>query len=160
MKIAVAAIGHMKSGPERELADRYFDRLAKSSGTAGLDFRGIAEAPESRARDAQTRKREEARSLAPPNREGVRLLAFDERGKPLTSAEFASMIGRWRDEGARSMHCLIGGADGLDEDLRQSADRIVSFGAMTLPHQLVRVLAAEQLYRAVTILTGHPYHRE
>ena len=81
-----------------------------------------------------------------------RLLVFDERGKPLTSAEFANQIARWRDEGVRELCCVIGGADGLDDTLRAEAGRIVSFGAMTLPHQIVRVLVLEQLYRAQQIL--------
>lgn len=150
----------MKSGPERELVDRYLDRFAKVAPSVGLEFRGVRESGESRARDALTRKREEAKALAGNDGESARILLFDERGKPLTSPEFAALIGRWRDDGAKTMLALIGGADGLDEALRDRADRIVSFGAMTLPHQLVRVLAAEQLYRAATILSGHPYHRE
>jgi 23S rRNA (pseudouridine1915-N3)-methyltransferase len=160
LRISLAVIGQMKSGPERELADRYLDRFGKVAPSVGLEFRGVRETGESRARDAQTRKREEARNLIGTDAENARILSFDERGKPLTSAEFAALIGRWRDDGAKTMLALIGGADGLDESLRERADRIVSFGAMTLPHQLVRVLAAEQLYRAATILSGHPYHRE
>ncbi len=159
MRISLAVIGQMKSGPERELADRYLDRFGKIAPSVGLEFRGIRETGESRARDAPTRKRDEAKALIGSD-ESARLLLFDERGKPLTSQEFAALIGRWRDDGAKTMLALIGGADGLDESLRQRADRIVSFGAMTLPHQLVRVLAAEQLYRAATILSGHPYHRD
>ena len=150
----------MKSGPERELVDRYLDRFSKVAPSVGLDFRGVRETGESRARDAPTRKREEAKALLGNDGETARLLLFDERGQPLTSQEFATLIGRWRDDGARTMLALIGGADGLDESLRERADRSVSFGAMTLPHQLARVLAAEQLYRAATILSGHPYHRD
>ena len=150
----------MKSGPERELVDRYLDRFAKIAPSVGLEFRGVQQTSESRARDAPTRKRDEARNLLETGTESARILLFDERGKPLTSQEFAALVGRWRDDGAKTMLALIGGADGLDEALRERADRIVSFGAMTLPHQLVRVLAAEQLYRAATILSGHPYHRD
>ena len=150
----------MKSGPERELVDRYLDRFGKIAPLVGLEFRGVHQTPESRSRDALTRKREEAKCLLGNEGDTARLLLFDERGKPLTSPEFAALIGRWRDDGAKTMLALIGGADGLDETLRSRADRVVSFGAMTLPHQLVRVLAAEQLYRAATILSGHPYHRE
>ncbi len=160
MRISLAVIGQMKSGPERELVDRYLDRFSKVAPSVGLEFRGVRETPESRSRDVQTRKREEAKSLIGNEGDTARLLLFDERGKPLTSTDFAALIGRWRDDGAKTMLALIGGADGLDEALRDRADRIVSFGAMTLPHQLVRVLAAEQLYRAATILSGHPYHRE
>lgn len=150
----------MKTGPERELADRYAGRLQKTAPSVGLEFSGIRQSAESRARDAATRKRDEAKALLAGAAETARTLLFDERGKPLTSPEFAEMIGRWRDEGAREMVAVIGGADGLDDGLREKAGRIVSFGAMTIPHQLVRVLALEQFYRAVTILSGHPYHRE
>jgi 23S rRNA (pseudouridine1915-N3)-methyltransferase len=123
-----------------------------------MEFKGIAQAGESRARDAETRKREEAKHLL--EGEPARLIVFDERGKAMTSLEFAALIGKLRDEGTRTLTLAIGGADGMHESVRQQADRIVSFGAMTLPHQLVRVCAAEQLYRAATILSGHPYHRE
>ena len=150
----------MKAGPERELADRYAQRLEKTAPSLGMEFSGIRQFAESRAKDAATRKRDEAKSLKSAMGQQSRLLVFDERGKPLSSAEFAGQIARWRDEGARELCCLIGGADGLDDTLRAEAGRIVSFGAMTLPHQIVRVLVLEQLYRAVTILSGHPYHRE
>ena len=150
----------MKAGPERELADRYAQRLEKTAPSLGMEFSGIRQFAESRAKDAATRKRDEAKSLSSAMGQQSRLLVFDERGKPLSSAEFAGQIARWRDEGARELCCLIGGADGLDDTLRAEAGRIVSFGAMTLPHQIVRVLVLEQLYRAVTILSGHPYHRE
>lgn len=160
MRISIAVIGQMKNGPERELVDRYLDRFGKIAPSVGLELRGVQQTAESRSRDAPTRKREEARHLLGADADSARILLFDERGKPLTSPEFAAMIGRWRDDGAKTMLMLIGGADGLDESLRNRADRIVSFGSMTLPHQLVRVLAAEQLYRAATILSGHPYHRE
>lgn len=150
----------MKAGPERELADRYAQRLEKTAPSLGLEFTGIRQFPESRAKDAVTRKRDEAKSLKSALAPAARVLVFDEGGKPLTSVEFAGQIGRWRDEGAREVSCIIGGADGLDESLKAEAGRIVAFGAMTLPHQLVRVLVLEQLYRAVTILSGHPYHRE
>lgn len=156
----LAAIGQMKAGPERELAHRYAGRLEKTAPSLGMEFTGIRQFPESRARDAASRKRDEVKSLRSAVSHQSRLFVFDERGKPLTSAEFADQIARWRDESARELVCIIGGADGLDDTLRADAGRIVSFGAMTLPHQLVRVLVLEQLYRAVTILSGHPYHRE
>lgn len=148
----------MKSGPERELVDRYADRFAKIAPSLGLEFKGVAQANESRARDAETRKREEAKFLT--DGDPAKLIALDERGKPLSSQDFASLIARFRDEGAKTLNLVIGGADGLHESVRERADRIISFGAMTMPHQLVRVCAIEQLYRAATILSGHPYHRE
>ena len=158
MRITLAAIGQMKSGPERELVDRYCDRFSRIAPSLGLEFKGVAQANESRARDAETRKREEAKFLT--EGDPSKLIALDERGKPISSQEFASLLARMRDDGAKTLTMVIGGADGLHECVRERADRIISFGAMTMPHQLVRVCAAEQLYRAATILTGHPYHRE
>ena len=159
MRIAVHAVGRMKAGPERELVDRYFDRFARSGPGIGLEFAGVTETPESRARGADERRREEARKLSSLS-EGAALILLDERGKNLTSAEFAAKIASLRDAGRRNAILAIGGPDGHDEALRRSAELIVSFGAATWPHQLVRVMLAEQLYRAATILSGHPYHRD
>lgn len=88
------------------------------------------------------------------------VVVLDERGRSLTSRDFAARIGNWRDEGAGEIVFLIGGADGHDEAVRTRADLLLSLGSMTWPHQLVRVLLAEQLYRAQQILAGHPYHRD
>jgi 23S rRNA (pseudouridine1915-N3)-methyltransferase len=150
----------MKSGPERELVDRYADRFAKIAPSLGMEFRGVSQSGESKARDSETRKREEAKHLIGDGDAPSRIIAFDERGKPISSQEFADLIGKWRDESTRTLRILIGGADGLHESIRDKADRIVSFGGMTMPHQLVRVAVCEQLYRAGTILSGHPYHRQ
>ncbi len=160
MRILVFAVGRMKSGPERELADRYFDRFAKIAPPLGLEFGGVTEAAESRSRDADQRKREEAAKLAESAGSGSALILLDERGKSLSSPEFASLIAKHRDSGGRAMTFAIGGADGHAEESRQKAQMVISFGAMTLPHQITRILIAEQLYRAATILSGHPYHRE
>jgi 23S rRNA (pseudouridine1915-N3)-methyltransferase len=91
---------------------------------------------------------------------GARLIALDERGKTLASGDFAALLGRWRDEGLGELAFAIGGAGGLDASLREAAALTLSFGPMTWPHLLTRALLAEQLYRAQSILTGHPYHRE
>lgn len=159
MKIAVHAVGRMKAGPERELADRYFERFARSGPAVGLEFTGIAETPESRAQTAAERRREEGRALQPHLQAGAALLLLDERGRSLSSREFAGRLGRLRDDGRKGALVAIGGADGHDPSLRERADLVVSLGAMTWPHQLVRVMLGEQLYRAATILAGHPYHR-
>ncbi len=159
MRISVHAVGRMKSGPERELADRYFDRLAKAGPAVGIEFGGVIEIPESRARNAEARKREEAAALEAHLADGAIFYILDERGKSLSSEEFANDLGRLRDAGERSLVVAIGGADGHDAELRSRARRVISLGAMTWPHQIVRILIAEQLYRAVTILSGHPYHR-
>lgn len=157
MRIAVHAVGRMKAGPERELAGRYLDRFAKSGPAVGLVFAGVAESAESRAGTPAERKREEAGRLVPAS--SAAFLVLDERGRDLSSEAFARWLAGLRDEG-RDLVISIGGPDGCDEALRRKADRVVSFGAQTWPHQLVRVMLAEQLYRAATILAGHPYHRE
>ena len=118
------------------------------------------EIQESRARDADQRKREEAAKLSESLGAGAPLILLDERGKNLSSQDFATMIAKHRDGGARAITFAIGGADGHAEESRQRAQMVISFGAMTFPHQLMRILIAEQLYRAATILSGHPYHRE
>lgn len=159
MRIELHVVGRMKAGPEREIADRYLDRLAKAGPAIGLEFAGVHEIAESRARSADERKREEGRALAERTQQGAALILLDERGKNLTSEKFADMIGALRDGGRRSLVVAIGGPDGHDQALAASAEHMISFGALTWPHQIVRLMAAEQLYRAVTILSGHPYHR-
>jgi 23S rRNA (pseudouridine1915-N3)-methyltransferase len=150
----------MKAGPEKELADRYFDRLSKSGSRTGLEFGGLIEIPESRSRTAPERRREEAARLGAQLLSGRTLLLLDEGGSNLSSAEFAACIGRLRDAGRRELLFAIGGPDGHDASLAATAEMSLSFGAQTWPHQLVRVMLGEQLYRAATILSGHPYHRE
>ena len=126
-----------------------------------LGFRGleIHEIPESRARDAATRITEEAAAISAQIPEKSVLVALDERGDSIDSAAFARHLGRWRDESVANTFFLIGGADGLSPDLRRKAKLKLAFGAATWPHQMVRVMLLEQIYRAATILAGHPYHR-
>ncbi|MCZ8186293.1 MAG: 23S rRNA (pseudouridine(1915)-N(3))-methyltransferase RlmH [Beijerinckiaceae bacterium] len=159
MKLDVLAIGRLKAGPERDLVTRYAERLKAFGRGIGLDGPRLVELAESPARRDLDRKQEEARALLAELREGYRLVLFDERGAALDSGQFAGMLGEWRDSGVPGASFVIGGADGLDPALRERAAKILAFGAMTLPHQLVRVLVLEQLYRAGTILSGHPYHR-
>ncbi|WP_420961531.1 23S rRNA (pseudouridine(1915)-N(3))-methyltransferase RlmH [Brucella sp. IR073] len=159
MRIAVFAVGRMKAGPERELADRYFDRFSKAGPPLGLEFSGVSEIAESRAATADLRKQEEAARLFEALDGGAGLILLDERGKALGSEDFAGRLGRFRDDGKRQLILAIGGPDGHDPRLRERADLILSLSAMTWPHQIARILIAEQLYRAATILAGHPYHR-
>ena len=159
MRIAVHAVGRMKAGPEKELADRYMERFARSGPALGLEFGGVVETPESRARDADARKREEGLRLRALAADGAEIFLLDERGKNLSSQAFADRIGTLRDAGRRSLVIAIGGADGHDAALHEIAGLSISFGAATWPHQMVRIMLAEQLYRAATILGGHPYHR-
>ncbi|TPW26525.1 23S rRNA (pseudouridine(1915)-N(3))-methyltransferase RlmH [Pararhizobium mangrovi] len=159
MRVRILAVGRLKAGPERELVARYADRLAKIGRGLGLEPDTTVEIPESRAGDAATRRREEGAALSRALPERTVLFALDERGKPLDSQALAAHIGDFRDAGRASLSLLIGGADGLDPALSERADVTIALGRMTWPHQLVRVMLCEQLYRAATILAGHPYHR-
>lgn len=159
MRISVFAVGRMKSGPERELADRYLDRFKKTGAALGLEFSSVTEIVESRAQQAELRKQEESAQLLKALDAGGVLVLLDERGKTMASEAFASSIAKFRDEGKRQLLLAIGGPDGHDAALRERADLVLALGAMTWPHQVVRILIAEQLYRATTILSGHPYHR-
>lgn len=159
MRLVLVSVGRMKAGPERLLFERYGKRLADGSRSAGFTGFDAREFDKSRARSAEMRQADEANAILSAVPRGGALTALDERGQPLTSEAFAAEIGAARDAGRSAYVVAIGGPDGLDGSLRAAASRIVSFGAMTWPHQLVRVMAAEQLYRALTILAGHPYHR-
>jgi 23S rRNA (pseudouridine1915-N3)-methyltransferase len=159
MRVGLFAVGRLKAGPEKDLAARYLDRFSKAGPAIGLELSRVTEVPESRASSAETRKREEAVLLEKSLPDASLLILLDERGKALDSEGFASLIGSFRDSGKRDLVLAIGGADGLDPSLHGKADAVICLGKMTWPHQLVRILIAEQLYRAVTILSGHPYHR-
>lgn len=119
----------------------------------------MREFDESRAQRPQDRKLEEAKTLRAALGATAAFIACDETGKNLSSSDFAAHLGNVRDAGVATLGLVIGGPDGLDPTFRTEARIAIAFGAMTWPHQLARVLAAEQIYRAMTILTGHPYHR-
>lgn len=159
MRLLIAAVGRLKAGPERELLARYLDRANASGKSLALAPVDVVEIPESTAQTATKRKSDEARALLAAIPEKAKLIALDERGKSISSEDFAKKLARFRDDGVSCAVLLIGGADGLDESLRKKADLTLAFGAATFPHQIVRILLAEQIYRAVTILSGHPYHR-
>lgn len=159
MKLIIAAVGRLKAGPERELAARYVERSSASCRAVGLTGFEVREIDESRARRMEDRRVDEARALLALLPEHARIIALDERGKHLTSEAFAADVGKARDAATSAYALVIGGPDGLDESLRARAGLVIAFGALTWPHQLARVLAAEQTYRAITILAGHPYHR-
>lgn len=159
MKLLVAAVGRLKAGPERDLYQRYAKRLASAGKAASAGPLETVEITESRKSRAADRKAEEAALLLQRIPDDARLAVLDETGKGLTSRQFSEMIARERDNGAQTLVFAIGGPDGHGQDLRDRAAHIVSLGPMTLAHGLARVVLAEQIYRAVTILTGHPYHR-
>lgn len=150
----------MKQGPERELVARYLDRAVASGKPLGLTGFSVTELTESRASSASARKADEAKAIATALPEGGVVVALDERGKSVGSEDFSRRIERWRDDGKVAISFVIGGADGLEPQFVASADMVLGLSALTWPHQLVRIMLAEQLYRATTILSGHPYHRE
>jgi 23S rRNA (pseudouridine1915-N3)-methyltransferase len=159
MRLVVIAVGRLKQGPERELAARYRERFEETGRKLGFRGLEIYEIPESRARDTATRINEEAAAISAQIPEKSVLVALDERGESIDSVAFARHLARWRDQSVANTLFLIGGADGLSPDLRRKAKLRVAFGAATWPHQIVRVMLLEQIYRAATILAGHPYHR-
>jgi 23S rRNA (pseudouridine1915-N3)-methyltransferase len=159
MRVAIIAVGRLKEGPERELAERYqggFDDIGRKLGFRGLE---VHEIPESRARDPKTRIAEEAGAISAAIPPKSVVIALDERGDNLDSDAFARHLGRWRDDQVANSIFVIGGADGLSPELRRMAKLKMAFGSATWPHQMVRVMLLEQLYRAATIMAGHPYHR-
>ena len=158
MRVTIAAVGRMKAGPERELVARYLDRAVGGGKPLALTDFDVIELTESRASSSASRKADEAKALRTALPEGI-VVALDECGKCIGSEAFASQIGRWRDDGRPSVSFVIGGADGLEPAFVAGADLVLSFSPMVWPHQLVRIMLAEQLYRMTTILSGHPYHR-
>jgi 23S rRNA (pseudouridine1915-N3)-methyltransferase len=159
MRIIVAAIGRLKRGPETELAERYAKRTTQTGRSLGLRAIEIVEIRESRAAEAGKRMLEESIALANIVPQGAAVVLLDSRGDNLDSASLAAQLAQWRSESRSAVVFVIGGPDGLAPSLHEKADFRLSFGAATWPHQLVRVMLLEQLYRAATILSGHPYHR-
>jgi 23S rRNA (pseudouridine1915-N3)-methyltransferase len=159
VKLSVYCVGKLKEEPERAIVGRYLERFGQVGAGLGLSLGGVSEWIESRAASAQARKAAEAGEMRKRLPAGARVIALDERGRSLTSEEFASTLRQWQEGGARDCVVLIGGPDGLDAAFAGSADLMLSLGRLTLPHGLVRAVIAEQLYRAATILTRHPYHR-
>ncbi len=138
MHLHIIARGKIGRSPEGELVDRYLKRIAWPT--------RLTELPETGG-------------TVPPAPNPTRQVVLDERGRQLGSEEFAALLGRWRDDGVREARFVIGAADGHGEAARSEADLVIGFGAMTWPHLLVRAMLAEQLWRATSILAGHPYHR-
>ncbi len=156
MRLHLCAVGRLRSGPERALIDDYLKRLDRSGRPLGLGPCAEHEVEDRKGGGMEA----EAALLARACPAGAVRVVLDERGSLLSSPDFANRLARWRDDGVQDAAFLIGGADGLAPALRAEADLALSFGAMVWPHALVRVMLAEQLYRAATILAGSPYHRE
>jgi 23S rRNA (pseudouridine1915-N3)-methyltransferase len=159
MRIAIAAVGRLKAGPETELCRRYLDRARKTGASLGLKGFDVHEIAEGAGGNAALRQKAEAEGLLAGLAPRAEIVALDERGDLLDSAEFAAHLRKRADAGTQDLAVLIGGPDGLSDQLRGEASRLIAFGRMTWPHQMVRVLLAEQLYRATTLLAGYPYHR-
>lgn len=156
MRLHICAVGRLRKGPERDLISDYISRFDRGGRALSLGPCLEHEVDERKA----VSMREQARGLERVIPEGAVTIAMDERGDTLDSRGFARLIAETRDAGAGDMAFVIGGADGLEPDLRDAARRRLSFGAMVWPHMLVRVMLAEQIYRAATILSGSPYHRD
>lgn len=159
MRIMVAAVGRLKRGPESELFERYAKRARQVGRSLGFREIEIIKIRESRAADPARRRTEESIALANAIPPDAVIVLLDAGGDNHGSAELAALLRRWRDQGHSAVAFVIGGPDGLAPSLRERAELKLAFGASTWPHQLVRVMLMEQLYRAATILGGHPYHR-
>lgn len=159
MRLVIAAVGKLKAGPERQLYASYakrIDALARASHVGPVELIAI---PESRSADARARKREEGEKLSARLGSGVERVALDAAGEVVTSEQLAAYLRFERDAGRSALAFLIGGPDGHATETLQGRQKTLSFGRITLPHGLCRIVLAEQLYRAVTIIANHPYHR-
>ncbi|MEY8840406.1 23S rRNA (pseudouridine(1915)-N(3))-methyltransferase RlmH [Cribrihabitans sp. XS_ASV171] len=155
MRVTICAVGRMRAGPEKTLLDDYVTRFDRTGRGLGLGPVQVVEV-EDRKGGGMTAEADLLRKALP---KGAMICTLDERGKVLSSPDFAEKLGAWRDAGRQELALVIGGADGIDPGLRAEADFSISFGKMVWPHMLVRVMLSEQLYRAATILAGGPYHR-
>ncbi|MHA6288072.1 23S rRNA (pseudouridine(1915)-N(3))-methyltransferase RlmH [Maricaulis sp. CAU 1757] len=156
MKLRIAALGRIKSGPERDLVDLYRERATATGRPIGFGPLDESEI-DNRALKSSG---EESRALAAALPADCRLVLLDERGKSLSSRQLATKLVDWRDSGSREAVFCIGGADGHDRTALPQPDLLLAFGPAVWPHKLVRVMLAEQLYRAVSIAAGSPYHRD
>lgn len=160
MRLVLICVGRLKAGPERELVTRYVERAAATGRALGFSAVELRETPESRASRPEDRKREEARAISGLLAPGFKIIALDGTGKQLTSPGLAAELRRAQDAALAGAAFVIGGPDGLDTGFLASSSLTLSLGTLTWPHQLARIMTAEQVYRAMTILSGHPYHRE
>lgn len=155
MRVTICAIGRLRAGPELDLIKDYLRRFDRTGRNLGLGPAQIVELEDKKGGGPVA----EAVLLERAIPKGATICAMDERGKVMTSPDFANMLGGWRDQGVGDLAFVIGGADGLTKELRAQADMSLSFGKMVWPHMLARVMLTEQLYRAASILSGSPYHR-
>lgn len=159
MRLLVAAVGKAGPGPERDLIERYAERARHQGRALGITRLDMVELAESRAKSVAERRAAEAEAivgLLPPS---AVLVALDERGSNLSSAALSQALDRWRTDGAPTVAFTIGGPDGHGQAVLGRAHLTIAFGAATWPHLLVRAMLLEQIFRSLTILSGHPYHR-
>lgn len=155
LRVHLCAVGRLRAGPELTLIDDYLTRFDRTGRMLGLSSGGVTEVEDRKNGGMQA----EADLLRRAIPRGAQLWVMDERGAQMTSPQFADLLAGLRDAGLSDLAICIGGADGLAPDFRAEAAQAISFGAMVWPHMLVRVMIAEQLYRAASILSGGPYHR-
>jgi len=159
VRLLILAVGRARNSPEDAIAQTYLERCRALGPTLGFARTELVVIETGRAATAVARMADEAKRLAQRIPKGAFAIALDEAGRGATSAKFAALLGAQRDAGAKDCVFLIGGPDGLLEDLRRKAQERLAFGAQTWPHMLVRTMLAEQIFRAFAILAGHPYHR-
>jgi 23S rRNA (pseudouridine1915-N3)-methyltransferase len=159
MRLLVLAVGQARSTQEGALADEFIERASRMSRNLGIADVAVEEVSVSKAREMPKRTQDEAERLAARVPQGAQVVVLDAKGKGMTSEDFAEMIGALRDAGTRNLVFVIGGPDGLGKLPGIKPGRSLAFGPQIWPHLLVRAMLAEQLYRALTILAGHPYHR-
>jgi 23S rRNA (pseudouridine1915-N3)-methyltransferase len=159
MRLSIAAVGRLKDGPERTLYLKYADRVDEAGRALALGPLTLIEIAEGRASSTAQRRADEASRLLAAASKSELIVMLDGSGKSMSSEGFAAWLAKLRDGGTRSAAFLIGGPDGHGESVSGAAGLKLSLGAMTLPHGLARIVLAEQIYRAVSILGGHPYHR-
>ena len=155
MRLHICAVGRMRAGPERDLIGDYVQRAGRTGRPLGIGPVVEHEVEDKKGGGMIA----EADLLARAIPAGAVIVVLDERGDLISSPEFAAMLSKWRDDGQQDVAFVIGGADGIARSLRDRAGHAISFGKMVWPHMLVRVMIAEQIYRATTILAGGPYHR-
>ncbi|WP_424928727.1 23S rRNA (pseudouridine(1915)-N(3))-methyltransferase RlmH [Amaricoccus tamworthensis] len=155
MRLTLVVVGRLRSGPEADLVDDYLTRFDRTGKPSGLGPSKVVEVENKRGGGSGA----EADLILNAIPKGATVVALDERGRTLTSPDFAQKLQSWADTGTRDLALIIGGADGLTNVVRDRADFLLSFGKMVWPHMLVRVMLSEQLYRAASILSGGPYHR-
>ena len=160
MHLTIAAVGKLKAGPDRALFERYAKRITPAGKALKLGPLTCIEVAESRRTSTNERRTEEATALLTKIPAAAILVSLDEKGDALRSEQLASLLRKRQDAGDSSLAFVLGGPDGHGAEISRRAERIISLGAITLPHGLARIVLAEQIYRALTILAGHPYHRK